>query len=187
MILAVPEKDRQLTGRDRVVNLSRLARQALALSAEKSHIRLGEISKNTEGVPLPFDGYYWSLTHKPKYVGAVISRQATGIDIEEVRPVSDAMFGRVASDSEWGLASDDVLESFFRYWTAKEAVLKAVGVGMTGLSRCRVVQLTDRQHMALVYEDRSFSVEHLHFNGHIASVIQNDFVIAWSIEHRGRT
>jgi 4'-phosphopantetheinyl transferase len=182
VILAVPEKDRHLTGRDRVANLSRLARQALARSAEKSNIRMGDLLKNGDGVPLPFGGHYWSLTHKPTYVGAVISRQETGIDIEEVKPVSDAMFRRVADDIEWRLAPDDPLKSFFRYWTAKEAVLKAVGVGMSGLSRCTVVQLPDRQHIALTYEDRSFLVEHLYFDGHIASVIQNDFKIAWSIE-----
>jgi 4'-phosphopantetheinyl transferase len=182
VILAVPEKGRHLTGRNRVANLSRLARRALAMSAEKSNIRLGDLLKNDDGFPLPFGGHYWSLTHKPKYVGAVISRQKTGIDIEEVKPVSDAMFHKVAGDKEWRLAPDDPLKSFFRFWTAKEAVLKAVGVGISGLSRCKIVQLTDRQHIALTYEDRSFSVEQLYFKGHIASVIQNDFKIAWSIE-----
>jgi 4'-phosphopantetheinyl transferase len=182
VILAVPEKDRHLTGRDRVANLSNLARQALAMSAEKSNIRMGDLLKNNDGVPLPFGGQYWSLTHKPKYVGAVISRQETGIDIEEVKPVSDAMFRRVGGDNEWRLAPDDSLKTFFRYWTAKEAVLKVVGIGMSGLSRCTVVQITDRQHIALTYEDRSFLVEQLYFDGHIAAVIQNDFEIAWSIE-----
>ena len=82
VILPVPLKDRKLKGRERVKTLSRLARQALEISAVKCRLRIGELIKDDHGVPLPFDGHYWSLTHKPKYVGAVISLQKTGIDIE---------------------------------------------------------------------------------------------------------
>ena len=181
VILAVPEEDRQLSGREKVGVLSRMARQALAISAAKNNIRLGELSKTDAGVPLPFQGNYWSLTHKMKYVAAVISSYETGIDIEEIKPVTDAMFRKIASEYEWRMVSDDPNESFFRYWTAKEAVLKAVGVGMAGLSKCTVEQVMDRHHLQIMYADRAFCIEHNYFDGHIASVVQNNCRIRWII------
>ena len=183
VILPVPLKDRKLKGRERVKTLSRLARQALEISAVKCRLRLGELIKDDHGVPLPFDGHYWSLTHKPKYVGAVISLQKIGIDIEEVRTISSPMFQRVADDREWRLGGSRSERLFFRFWTAKEAVLKAEGVGMAGLSNCVVNQLWDRQHLEIAYQDKKYLIEQVYFNGHIAAVVKNRLDSQWTIKH----
>lgn len=182
VILPVPLKDRKLKGRERVKALSRLARQALEISAVKCRLRIGELIKDDHGVPLPFDGHYWSLTHKPKYVGAVISLQKTGIDIEEVRTISSPMFQRVAGDREWRLGGSRSEMLFFRFWTAKEAVLKAEGVGMAGLSNCVVKQLWDRQHLEIAYQDKRYLIEQVYFNGHIAAVVKNKLDSQWTIQ-----
>jgi len=52
---------------------------------------------------LPFGQHYWSLSHKPKFVAAVIGRGRMGIDVEEIEPRKEEIFGYVASDAEWGL------------------------------------------------------------------------------------
>ena len=91
VILPVPPRDHGLKGRERVEALSRLARQALKICSEKGRFQLGKLEKDANGAPMPFDGHYWSLTHKPKYVGAVISLQKTGIDIEEIRTISNSL------------------------------------------------------------------------------------------------
>ncbi|MBU4101004.1 MAG: hypothetical protein KKH20_06460 [Proteobacteria bacterium] len=88
VILAVPEEIRQLTGKNRVLNLSKHARQALEISAQKSCIHLSDLLKDKNGAPLPFNGNYWSLTHKPDYVGGVVASTRIGIDIEKIRPCS---------------------------------------------------------------------------------------------------
>jgi 4'-phosphopantetheinyl transferase len=162
--------------------LSRLARQALEICSEKGRIQLGTLQKDANGAPLPFGGHYWSLTHKPKYVGAVISLQKTGIDIEEVRAISSPMFKRVAGDGEWQLGGSRSEMLFFRYWTAKEAVLKAEGVGMAGLSDCVVKRLWDRRHLEIVYQDKQYLIEQVYFNGHIAAVVKNRLDSQWTIQ-----
>ena len=182
VILPVPSQDRKLKGGERVKTLSRLARQALEISAAKCRLRFGELSKDAHGVPLPFDGHYWSLTHKSKYVGAVISLQKTGIDIEEVRTISDPMFQRVADDREWRLAGPRSEMLFFRFWTAKEAVLKAEGVGMAGISTCVVTRLLDRQHLEIAYRDKRYLIEQVYFNGHVAAVVKNQLDSQWTIQ-----
>ncbi|MDX2439226.1 MAG: hypothetical protein QNK40_01615, partial [Desulfobacterales bacterium] len=81
VILSVPASAKELTRRERVKYLSRHARRALKISAEKSGIHLGELLKEDNGSPMPSDGNYWSVTHKPEYVGGVIASERIGIDI----------------------------------------------------------------------------------------------------------
>lgn len=182
VILAVPDKEQKLTGREKVANLSNHARRALEISAQKSCIELGDLTKNENGAPLPFGGNYWSLTHKPIYVGGVIAPTQIGIDIEKIRPCSKALFRKTANESEWGLSDADSFKLFFRYWTSKESVLKASGTGIRDLSKCRIVQIIDHNHLVINYEDRKWLIEHFYFDGHIASVVKNDFDVEWTIE-----
>jgi 4'-phosphopantetheinyl transferase len=67
---------------------------------------------------------------------AVSMRRELGVDLEKIRPevsgrdISEQFF----SDDEWAVigsaATDEVARTFFRHWVAKEAVLKAQGVGL---------------------------------------------------------
>ena len=158
VILPVSDADKRLNGRDKVNALSRLARSALMKSCEQSGLHLDAFPKNEMGVPLPVDGVHWSLTHKSDMVGGVASLLPVGMDLETIRPVNDALLAKVADDDEWQLVGGDQQKAFFRFWTAKEAVLKAVGKGMVGLSRCRVVAVVDDTRMTLTYDETRWPV-----------------------------
>jgi 4'-phosphopantetheinyl transferase len=181
VIWSVAEVGQTLSGKEKVAELSKMAREALKLSAKKSGVMLGELMKNEDDVPCPCDGNYWSLSHKPKYVTAVVSKDMIGIDIEEIRPRSDSIFNLVASDEEWELSRDRSWHTFFRYWTAKEAVLKAVGIGIGGLKACRIISVPDDNHIVLNYRDRLFRVEQLDYKNHIVSIVKNDNEVKWVI------
>jgi 4'-phosphopantetheinyl transferase len=169
-----------LSGTDKVDYLSRIAREALRLSAEKSRVMLGELRQDKDGVPCPVSGHYWSLSHKPKYVAAVVSKDKVGIDIEEIKPRTESLFHYVASDDEWGLM-DKSWDTFFRYWTAKEAILKVIGIGIGGLKTCRIISVPDEHHITLDYKGQSFLVEQLRHNDHIVSVLKDDNQIEWVV------
>jgi len=179
VILSVPEKDRQLTGRDKVASLSRHARRALEISARKIGIAIADLQKDAKGAPLPFDGNYWSLTHKPQYVGGVMATNRVGIDIEKIRSCSDALFKKVADPGEWDLADETSFTFFFRYWTSKECVLKAAGTGIRDLSKCRIVRIIDDNSIEIDYQGKRWHVEHAFFDGHIASVVKNGCDVQW--------
>ena len=187
VILPVSERDRERKGREQVRSLSRHARAALKLSCEKSGLALNTLPKDDQGVPLPVDGVYWSLSHKAAIAGGVASTQPVGLDLETVRPVSAALLAKVADETEWRLAGQRRALDFFRFWTAKEAVLKAVGKGMAGLSRCRVVKIVDEARMTLTYEGARWPVEHIWFDGHVAALASMQFEISWMIRgpHHG--
>lgn len=180
VVMPVIEAGHKPSGKEKVDHLSRIAREALKVSAEKSRVRLGELLRDERGAPCPVWGNYWSLSHKPKYVAAVISKDKVGIDIEEMKPRPESLFARVASDEEWGLREKS-WDTFFRYWTAKEAILKVIGIGIGGLKICRITSVPDDNYITLDYKGQFFLVEQLRHNNHIVSVLKGDNQIEWVV------
>ncbi|MGD8460948.1 MAG: 4'-phosphopantetheinyl transferase superfamily protein [Desulfobacterales bacterium] len=180
VIMAVPEAVKDLTPKERVKFLSEQARRALEISAKKSHVPLGKMEQDERNAPLPFDGTYWSITHKTEYVAGVIAPSPVGIDIEKICSRATSLFQKTATTAEWALA-DMTLKTFFRYWTAKEAVLKAAGIGLTALSKCRVIHVPDAQHLDIEYDARTYHVQHHYVEDHIASIVKNKFQVEWTI------
>jgi 4'-phosphopantetheinyl transferase len=186
VVMPVIEAEHRLSGEEKVDHLSQIAREALKLSAEKSGVRLGELLKDEKGVPCPVAGHYWSISHKPKYVAAVVSKDKIGIDIEEMKPRSESLFAYVVSDEEWEL-KEKSWDTFFRYWTAKEAILKAIGIGVSGLKTCRIISVPDENHITLDYKGQVFLVEQLRYKNHIVSVLQDDNQIEWVVLSKSQT
>lgn len=180
VIMPVAKSTHDLSGKEQAAYLSRRAREALEVSAERSHVRLGELLKEEDGSPRPVSGTYWSLSHKPECVAAVVGRDKVGIDIEKMRPRTEPLFSYVASDEEWELLEKS-WDTFFRYWTAKEATLKAVGIGIGGLKACRVVSVPDETHVVLDHKGDVFLVEQLRYGNHIVAVVKGDNDIEWVV------
>lgn len=180
VVMPVIEAECRPSGKEAVDRLSWIAREALKVSAQKSRVKLGELLKDGNGAPCPVDGIYWSLSHKPKYVAAVVSNNKVGIDIEEMKPRTESLFARVAGDAEWEL-KEKCWDTLFCYWTAKEAVLKVIGIGVGGLRTCRITSVPDENHITLDYEGHSFLVEQIRHNNHIVSVLKGDNEIHWII------
>ena len=186
VILAVPEAAPGLSGEEKVARLSRLSREALRMSAERSGLVLGDPAKDSDDVPIPENGVHWSVSHKPGCVAAVVSTEPAGIDIEDLEPRSEPPYRLVATEEEWDLGGGRSQALFFRYWTAKEAVLKAAGVGITGLKKCTVVSIPDDTHVELSYRSCTFRVEQHYWMNHIAAVVQGDNKVEWRVaEHSG--
>jgi 4'-phosphopantetheinyl transferase len=182
VVLAVPQRAADLPPRSKVAYLSRYARKALAVSAEKSRIALGRLQKAANGRPLPFNGIHWSLTHKPLYVAGVVSRRQVGIDLEQIRPrKTRALLHKAGNSDEWRLVGEPSWDVFYRFWTAKEAVLKAAGIGLSDLSDCRVVALGGEQNLTIRYRERIWQVDHFYFDGHIASIVGTGQRIDWTL------
>ncbi len=180
VIMSVPQAIKELTPKERVKYLSHQARKALEISADKSQVPLGKLEQDERNAPLPFDGTHWSVTHKTAYVGAVIAPLPVGIDIEKICSRSTALFQKAASETEWALA-DRSFKTFFRYWTAKEAVLKSTGIGLKALSKCRVIQVPDAHHLEVKYDDTTHHIQHYYFDDHIASIVTNEFQVDWTL------
>ncbi len=169
-------------GRDRVAHLSSVARKALGYSAKLSGVKFLSLQKAANGAPLPFNGVYWSISHTKLMAAAVLSRRPIGIDVEKVRPRPESLITKVVSGEELALKGEqNVLVYFFRVWTAKEAVLKAEGVGLSGLGRCTTLAVYGDKLMKLTFENKVYHVEQAYLKGHIVSVVSNGEKINWAL------
>jgi len=126
-------------GAARVEQMRLQARRALQYSADESGAELGALAKDANDVPLPSNGWHWSLSHCPTHVAAAVHRAPLGVDVESRRDVKPELVERVLTPVERELLTQGGEPAFLRGWTAKEAVLKELGLGLGGLSRCTIV------------------------------------------------
>lgn len=178
--MRVPRKTGELNGRSRVKVLGNMARQALRISGERSGIYPEILSKGEAGQPLPAQGVHWSIAHKPEVVAGVVSPVSAGIDVETLKPVSKLLFEKIVTAQELVCFKDkDPIDVFFKTFTAKEAVLKAKGVGLSGLSRVRVVGAPHNEITLINDGTGVYAVEHFLVDGHVASVVKGGFEVVW--------
>ena len=114
----------------------------------RSHGAAG-VRRDRDGRPRSDPPLDLSLSHSGRWVGVALCKTGrVGLDVETVREVSPSLARRCLSGPElaWlqqvapGPARN---HRFFRLWTAKEAFLKATGVGLATDPRSITLDCTD--------------------------------------------
>lgn len=146
------------------------AARALDESARLSQLPRQGWLRDAAGVPVFEHGVCWSLSHKPPAAAGAVSRNAVGLDIEVMQPRREGLWDYVASPDERQRADAQDWPMFFRFWTAKEAVLKANRVGLSRLDDCRVVHGPFDDHAQLNFAGAPFDVW-FHVNGDIIAAV----------------
>ncbi|MDP1948164.1 MAG: 4'-phosphopantetheinyl transferase superfamily protein [Nitrospirota bacterium] len=81
---------------------------------------------------------------------AVSNGQEVGVDLERIRSevevakLSQRYFAPSEHEVMMRANQEERAAWFFRYWVSKEAVLKAQGIGLPGLSECEILLGADR-------------------------------------------
>lgn len=110
--------------------------------------------------PMPVPGLHFSLSHTKDFLVIAVSRLADiGVDIERVNPKLDVMdlakgiFSRVENTELESMKSEEQRLRFFEYWTLKEALSKAKGIGLSmPLDRFSIV-ITNNESIQVVTHD----------------------------------
>lgn len=81
------------------------------------------------GKPYIPGGAPFSISHSGRYVAVMVGEG--GIDIEQIKSVSDKVISRTlsAAEMEFLSAAEDKTDAFFKLWTLKESIAKAIGTG----------------------------------------------------------
>ena len=120
--------------------------------------------------------FHFNVTHSDEIAAFAFSRAGRiGIDIERVRPMQNAasVVERFFTANECAafqkLPAGEQLNVFFKMWTRKEALLKALGQGIHALELCeitvepdvppRVVKLMDEADCGERWQIRDVAVE----------------------------
>lgn len=82
----------------------------------------------------------FSISHSENAVICALSTHRIGIDLEKIQPIEFHDFERFFSPEEWEEIRESAspLQDFYKLWTQKEAVIKAVGEGLSLLTEVRV-------------------------------------------------
>ena len=119
------DRERYVVGRGRL-------REILAqrLNGRASQIVFGY---GGDGKP-SVEGIEFNLSNTGGLAALAVGQVPLGIDIEEIRPLKEDVATRFFSAAEVtqlrALPAEEQLPAFYRCWTRKEAVLKAVGSGL---------------------------------------------------------
>jgi phosphopantetheinyl transferase len=135
------------------------SRIALQAACQQLHISEAEISYRPTGQPylVNHPGLFCSIAHSMGWGIAGVYHTPIGVDIEKVQERDARFFSHITSDSERSyiesaLKHIPIAEQVVRTWTIKEAVLKAVGVGLH-LSPRKVVITKLGAHFEALIED----------------------------------
>lgn len=159
-----------LAPRERVKNQSLSARDAVRRSSMESGLAITTLAKNEDDVPQPDGDVHWSLSHTTAFVAGVVAPCPVGIDIEGPRKLRPELKARVIRDDEADILGGRSDLNFLRAWTAKEAVLKCLGIGMAGLSRCRIVDAADAHGIHIEFDSQLYQVMQDFHSGHVAAL-----------------
>ncbi len=103
-----------------------------------------EIVCTEQGKPLlrDYPQIAFNLSHSGTYAVCALADSAVGVDMQQHRAVDVAALAQryfTPQERQWWEDGGDREDAFFRLWTAKESLLKAEGVGLSGVSRFSVV------------------------------------------------
>jgi 4'-phosphopantetheinyl transferase len=160
--------DAALQGRSKVLDQRAAAARALAA------LGLVDPPRIPDGAPLPANGTHWSASHTQGAAGAAVAPFAVGFDLERARSLRTELARRFLSPSE------PPIEPLVA-WTAKEAVLKKLGLGMAGLSRCKIVARESEDRLALAFDGARHEV-YLRTQGGLHAALSHDGGAGTAIE-----
>jgi 4'-phosphopantetheinyl transferase len=152
--------DAALNGRAKVLDQRAAAARALAA------LGLVDPPRVPDGPPLPANGSYWSASHTQGAAGAATAPFPLGLDLERSRKLRTELAQRFLSPAE------PRIEPLVA-WTAKEAVLKKLGLGMAGLSRCTIVARESEERLRLDFDGARHDV-HLARHGDLFAALSHD-------------
>lgn len=177
-VLARGFEPNSMRGTERVEASRERAQLCLRRAALAAGATPHKLDSAADGAPVPKDGWHWSRSHTRGLAAACVDRAALGIDvewygrqnlraaIESVHAGEWALLGCRASDVQ---QLDAAKKMTVRLWTAKEALIKQFGMGLAGLSRCRL-QAREAERWILRFEAQLHTVHCLDLGEHALSL-----------------
>ena len=122
--------------KDRCLSLGAGYLLNLALSEVGIDLAAEEIVYNKYGKPFLKSGkLHFNLSHSGSLAVVATSDGEVGIDVQKLCDIDDKLIRRVTTDGEYAalsaLKGDKKRTEFFRLWTAKESVIKLLGIGLS--------------------------------------------------------
>lgn len=101
--------------------------------------------------------YSFNLSHSDHVAAFSVSEAVVGVDVERIKGLPEGVADMVFSKPEIAALEAEPEDrrpaAFYRYWAAKEAVLKALGTGLSVSGRSFTIDISDSDTPRLVSAD----------------------------------
>ncbi|MHC9543179.1 MAG: 4'-phosphopantetheinyl transferase superfamily protein [Vulcanimicrobiota bacterium] len=136
-----------------------------------------------------FSKMHFNLSHAGTWVLAAFADEPVGVDVEEIRPIDLNVASIVFSEQECSILAalppEKQLNYFFRLWTLKESLVKALGKGFGYDLRDFSFTFDDNHYEVRGPVGRDFSFRHYDIgSGYASAACCTDRVFADHIEIR---
>lgn len=179
VLISIPDNDRSVPGRERMRRQREAAAQSLDESARLSGLPRLAWDRDAVGVPVFDRGVCWSLSHKTSVAAGVVATTPVGIDVEIIEPRNPGLWDYVSTPQEQSLLAERDWATFFRLWTAKEAVLKANRVGLSKLDECRLLAALTPSCARMSFERTPWQVTFFTSERILAALAHKGAEVAW--------
>ena len=126
-----------------------------------------ELFYNQYGKPYK-KNIYFNVSHSGNYIVLAVAKKEIGIDIEIIKDFEKDFIGKILNDDEIKLLNE---HHFIEYWTAKEAIIKALGETFPKDIRNINIQTFDGINE---YKNELFYLKQLSFDNHILTIALKD-------------
>ncbi len=153
-----------------------LAARHLGLASQS--VSIGYDAVGAPRLQAPRSTVHVSAAHRDGWLAMAVAPQPIGIDLELVGASADPAWAMLAdAERRWleALPSSTRSATFLRLWTAKEAYLKALGLGLDREPSTVVVTLTDEDRFVVEERGRDAKVS---IARHRVEVIDGQPIIA---------
>ncbi len=101
---------------------------------------IDNISYQKIGKPFISEEVDFNISHSGNYVVCVFSTSLkVGVDIEKHKKINPANLYSLIRYNNWDIKTENCdSRTFFDYWTIQESVLKAKGIGLSGISNIKI-------------------------------------------------
>lgn len=140
----------------------------------RSHL-FGNIRIQENGKPF-LPGVFFNISHSNDLVVCALTGAGeVGIDVEQIQPVNLSDFRPFFTEKEWSfiLQAPDPLLAFYRYWTRKESILKALGITLSQLHRIEINSTAD----FFMWEEKKWYLKDLEFREGYQAAVCSEIVI----------
>lgn len=129
---------------------------------------IGDYYLNEKGKPLSKD-IYFNISHSHGVIVFIVDKSPIGIDIEKIKKVEDDLIDYISNEEEKLYIKDE--KTFFEIWTNKEALLKAIGTGISSnIKDIPSLPLNSKRS----YQDKIYSNKTITFEDYVITVSRED-------------
>lgn len=119
-----------------------------------------EVYCNQHGKPYAGVNFYFNISHSGDKVICAVCNKEIGCDIEKIRDINESLIARCFTEKEQSIIDDEI--KFFRLWTAKESLLKAMGIGITEKLKSFELYVKNNKLLSIKYDNINYSFKELY-------------------------